>query len=147
MPVGGGGHHYQVAGIQMALDQPDRGRRNSRHDLGHQEFFPQRFTLQRRAAGQRADVEVRELLRAHGRIAVAARHLLVARLERIPRQHPLGHQELAPQLVAVARQQRVVEVEQRQTLTGQGCRRCHALGRVKVWMPYVDSVRPTPESP
>ena len=27
------------------------------------------------------------------------------------------------------------------------CRRCQALGRVKVWMPWVDRVRPTPESP
>jgi hypothetical protein len=69
---------------------------------------------------RRADVEVRKCLRAHGAVAVAARHVLVARLELGPGQHAPGDQEFAPQRVGVARQQGVVEVEQRQPLAGQG---------------------------
>ena len=47
-------------------------------------------------------------------------------------QHALLHQKLDPQHVAVARQQRVVQIKQREFQTAL---RCHAFGRVKVSMP------------
>ena len=97
----------------------------------------------RRAAGERRRVEGAELGGGDRAARVALGDVAVARREVVAIEHALVDQELAPQHVAVAGEQRVVEVEQRQPgrcrsgapsplKPSAGARPC---GRVKAWMP------------
>jgi hypothetical protein len=111
----------------------------------------QRLPFGHAAAGQRADVEVAEGLRADRAGTVVALHGRVARAEAGGVEQAARDQEVAPQHVAVAVAAACGRGRTAPARAGRwpscGLRRCQALGRVKVWMPCVDSVRPMPESP
>ena len=146
--VGGRAQQQLVALAPVLVQQRARADVQLRQHAGLHEALAQRLPLRRAAAGQGADVEVAEVLHRHRAGAVVALHLRVARREARAVEHAFVDQEAAPELVAVAVQQRVVEVEDRQRGRHHaGAFRCQALGRVKVWMPWRDSVRPMPESP
>ena len=130
--VGGCGQHHQVPCIQMAIHQIHRRARNTRHDGGSQKRLAQRLPFFGRPPSQRSHVKVGELFKAHGADLVTGLHIRVTRSEGAALQHAFVNQEIAPQRITVARQQCVVEVEQRQL---HALRKCQALGRVKVWMP------------
>ena len=125
-------HHAQIAA--MPLDEIHRVPRDARHDPVAQEFAPHRFQFLQRAAFERSHEKPRELLRADRARLVARLHLGVARGELLRIEQSALHQEVAPQHVAVAREQRVVQIEKDEPRL-HGRLRCHARGRVNVSMP------------
>ena len=151
--VGGGGHHHQIARRLVLLHQRQRRGRDSRHDHVMQKTLAQRLPVLRRTPGQGADIKVGEFVQADGAGPVARVHVgvLGTKVRRI--QQALGDQEVAPQHIAVATEQRVVQIKKHDVapalatacaaLPPEGvrfalahaCRKCQALGRVKVWMP------------
>ena len=95
------------------------------------------------AAGERRRVEGGELGRRDLAARIAIGDVAVGGAEGRAIEDALVDQELAPEHVGVAREQRAVEIEQRQPrrrcrcrdVGAQAERRCQAFGRVNVWMP------------
>ncbi len=125
----------RIAGVAMPGHERARRAADARQDLRLHEAAAQRQPAGARAPRQRRRVEGAELGRRDRAGAIALDDAPVARFEVGAVQDSLVHQELAPELVGVAVEQRPVEIEQREPESAQGLRRCQAFGRMKVWMP------------
>jgi hypothetical protein len=108
------GQHEQVALPAMLVDERPRGVRDRRHDPLPHELRVQHVELAGRERHERGQVELRELERLGLAALVARGEVAVGRLERRAVELALVEQEFRPLRVRVVRQQRVVEIEQRQ---------------------------------
>ena len=117
--LGGGGQQQRVASLAVARQQVARGLRDAGLDLLHQKALAQRQQLGRRAPGQQAGLEANVFLGHHRTGGVQRRHLRTARGHGFV-QYLLVDQESHPQRVAVAAQQRAVEVEECELHGGSG---------------------------
>ena len=134
--IGGGGEDDSIAGVTMRRDERERGGAEARRDPRRDEACALLRPLGSAAAGERCRVEGAELGRRDRAGGVAGGDVAVGRREGGAVEDAFVDQELAPQLVGVAVEQRAVEVEEREPRGGaQAERRCQAFGRVNAWMP------------
>src|SRR5574341_318803 len=112
--VGGGDHGAQVAGVAVARHQLARAWRDHRQDARAHEIGVPARELLRAVRGERTQREAEVLVDVERARLVLLVVLRILRLVLVARQHAAIDQELAPLVVAVAGEQRVVEVEQGQ---------------------------------
>ena len=105
------GEHRQVARGPMLVDKLARRDGYHRHDLLLQVFTAPVFELRQRMGRQGGDVELGEFQHADFTAPVAVDDLAVGALEGSPIEHAALDQKLDPCLIAIAGEQRVVEIE------------------------------------
>jgi len=107
-----GGEHHQVARYPVPADELARRARDQRHDLLRQVFVAPAFEQRHRVVRQRRQVELGEFQYTYFTATIAVDDFAVGALEGRPIQRLALDQELDPSLVAVAGEQRVVEIEE-----------------------------------
>ena len=99
----------------MALDQRPRRGAHDGQDLARHELAVPRVEHGARMARQRLQLEIEKLVDVERARLVLLVELLVARFVHLAVEHALLDQELRPFEVAVAGEQRVVEIEEGET--------------------------------
>ena len=102
------------------------------HRLLKKKFAP-RLPLRGAERSQGADIELAKRLHVNRAGLVLAGHVLVQAGKGLARKQTVPHQKLAPQLVAVAIEQGVVEVEQDQGLIGAHGQRLRLCADARPW--------------
>ena len=100
--------------IRMPRDQLRGARQDHRPHLALHELVVPGVELRARAPRDRRQLEVEELVDVERAVLVALVEPLVLRVVLVGMQHALLDQELRPRVVAVAVEERVVEVEERE---------------------------------
>ena len=127
-----------ITRVAVLRDQRARAGADARNDRARDEAVAQRLPGTRTPAGERRRVEGGVLGRRDRAARVPLVDFAVRGAEGGAIENTLVDEELAPEEIGVAHEQRAVEIEQRETTlagTPHAERRCQARGRVNAWMP------------
>ncbi len=105
---------HEVTRVAMAIDQCARRTGNARPDPGRDEALAMSLQFRAIEPGERGQIELGELRGARLAAIESRDQVVVRRVVLAPIEHALVDQERDPLLVTVVREQRVIEVEQRE---------------------------------